>query len=73
MKLNEPIDARVYNLLDGKQIKFKSKIDDYILFDNVFDFARLKVDLEDNNKKHHSYTLMLPYHLYNELRFHAPR
>lgn len=69
MKLEEAIDARVYNLLDGKQIKFKSKINDYILFDNVFDFARLKVDLRDINKKQHSYTMMIPYHLYNELTF----
>lgn len=43
LKLNEPLDTTIYNVLEGKQIKFKSKIIDYTLFDNSFELAKLKI------------------------------
>ncbi len=73
LKLSQPLDAKIYNVLEGKQVKFKSKIVDYTLFDNSFELGKLKVDLKYSTKTSKSYKMSIPYSLYNELTFHSPR
>lgn len=43
LKVEEEIDAKMYKLAEGKQIKFKSKLKDYQLFQGEFRLASLIV------------------------------
>jgi hypothetical protein len=73
LRLGDPVDAKMYNIHEKKQIKFKSKIAASTLFDNAFEFGVLRVDLKIDFKTRKQHIVIIPYHFYHELTFRKPQ
>lgn len=72
LTVEEEIDAKMYKLAEGKQIKFKCKLKDYQLFQGEFRLASLIVRYKLFSKEAETIQAQVPFHLYNLYKFHPP-
>ena len=66
MRVEEPIDAKIYQINEQKQIKFKMNVIGYKVYGGEFVLGELKVDIKKPmDKQSRQYKVVIPYHLYN--------